>query len=231
MKRTIKIMPKENDLHLVGRIYREPQFNSSKTVVTITVIRNFGGDKGSVTATFTMFKPKDKAFPEFIKKGAAVEVHAYVNPNHWTDKNGQERDDIQYVVKTIKEVKADEKNVLPAGNNISFAGRIYGNIYITGNVARFSVIRNFGGDKSAAVLDFVMFKKDAEQFPEQLQSKNPVTVKAYFNPNTWTDSNGNQRDDVQFVVKSLEKAVLTEKTIEVDTPQQSDEEGVDIVND
>lgn len=231
MKKTIRLMPKENDFLLVGRLYREPQFNEKKTVATLVVIRNFGGDKGAVKQTFTMFKPKNGDFPSFLKKGTPVEVHAYVVPVHWTNKDGEQRDDLQYVIKTIKAVEADDKHQLPAGNNISFAGRVYGNVFVNGNVARFSVIRNFGGEKGAAVLDFSIFKKEGESFPEHLKSKEPVTVRAYFNPNVWTDKDGNQRDETQYIVKTLEKAVLTEKTIEVDgDAEPQGEEGVDLNN-
>ncbi len=225
MKKTIKILPNVNDIHFTGRLYYEPQFNEKKTVATLTVIRNFGGEKGTVTETFTMFKPKN-GFPEFLKKGAPVEVHAYVNPNHWKNSQGQERDDIQFIVKTVASVELGENKVLPAGNNIDYAGRVYGNVTVTGNVARFSLIRNFGGGKGAAVLDFVMFKKEGESFPEILKSKAPIVAKAYFNPDTWTDSNDVKREEIQYVIKSVEEAKLVEK--EIETEDASGEEGVDV---
>lgn len=231
MKKTIKLLPNVNDILLVGRLYREPQFNEKKTVATLTVIRNFGGDKGTVIETFTMFKPKD-GFPEFLKKGAPVEVHAYVNPNHWKNSQGQERDEVQFIVKTVAEAKVGENNVLPAGNNISLAGRIYGKVTIHGNVARFSLIRNFGGGKGAALLDFVMFKKDKESFPECLESKKAVTLNAYFNPDTWTDSNGQEREEIQYVVKSVKEAELVEREVEVDDNGEpaSGDDAVEIAN-
>ena len=105
----MKILPSINNIDFAGRVWSEPRLNGTKTVMTFDLIRNFGGEKSPVILTFTMFKPK-KGFPAFVKKGAALEVHAYFNPNTYTGKDGEQHEEVQYVVKNVKEAELVEKD-------------------------------------------------------------------------------------------------------------------------
>lgn len=103
-----KILPSVNNIDFAGRLSSDPRLNNSGTVITFNVIRNFGGDKSPVLLTFVMFKPKNGEFPKFLKKGAPVIVHAYFNPNVWTDSHNETREEIQYVVKTVEKAELVE---------------------------------------------------------------------------------------------------------------------------
>lgn len=124
-------------------------------------------------------------------------------------------------MKTIK--------ILPSVNNLDFCGRVYSNptVSASGNVMRFDLIRNFGGDKQPVIMSFVMFKPKAG-FPDIIKKGAPVIVHAYFTPNTWTDKDGNVHEDVQKVVKRVEAAELIEKKLSDEEAEQAEQDGEDV---
>ena len=124
-------------------------------------------------------------------------------------------------MKTIK--------ILPSINNIDFAGRVYSEPQINGNRMRFSLIRNFGGDKEPVILNFVAFKTDKKAFPEVIKKGAAVVVHAYFSPNVYRNKSGEEIREIQFIVKKAEAADLVEKKYEEGAPAPAaDAEAIDI---
>ena len=116
MSKTINVLPNINNIDFCGRVLREPYVTKNGNVMFFDLIRNFGGNKPPVITSFVMFKPKNGEFPAFLKKGAAVVAHAYVTPVSYTDKNGEDVQEVRRVIKRVEEaqliqktVKADEK--------------------------------------------------------------------------------------------------------------------------
>ena len=125
-------------------------------------------------------------------------------------------------MKTIK--------ILPKINNIDFAGRVYAEPQVNGSRMRFSLIRNFGGDKEPVILNFVAFKTGKKDFPDFVKKGAPVVVHAYFAPNVYKKSSGEEVREIQFVVKKIEPAELVEKQLKAgdNTPADAEAEPIDI---
>ena len=213
---TKKILPRINNIDFAGRIYGKPIVNETGTRAAFSVIRNFGGDKEAVILDFVKFrKPSDPEFPEFLKSGSPVVVHAYFNPDDYTNREGKAIHKVQFVVKKVE--KAETKNnVLPGINNIDFAGRLAADpkVNAAGTCAMFRLVRNFGGGKGSVGIDLTMLRrKDGPAFPDFLKQGKPVTVHAYFNPAVYNDSEGNVIEKIQMVIKKdgIAPAELVEK--------------------
>ena len=108
--KTVKILPPINNVDFCGRVVREPYISASGKTMFFDLIRNFGGDKKPVVMTFVMFKPKN-GFPDFLKKGKAVIAHAYYSPVTYTNKEGNEVDEVNRVIKSVEEAVLVEKTV------------------------------------------------------------------------------------------------------------------------
>ncbi len=118
--------------------------------------------------------------------------------------------------------------ILPSVNNIDFAGRVYTEPQVNGNRMRFSLIRNFGGDKEPVILNFVVFKNGKKEFPACIKKGAPVVAHAYFAPNVYTKSSGEEVREIQFVAKKVEPAELVEKKLKGDEPADADAEPIEI---
>ncbi len=121
--------------------------------------------------------------------------------------------------------------VLPNINNMDFCGRIFyePSFSPNGNVCRFSVIRNFGGNKAPVIVDYV-FYKPKNGFPEFLKKGSPVIVHSYVTPQKWVDKDGVEHEQVTKVVKSVELAQLIEKKFKdnaPDVPENAGEEAIE----
>ena len=110
MSKTIKVLPKINNIDFCGRVANEPYISPNGNVCRFSLIRNFGGGKNPVVMDFTYFKPK-KGFPQFLKKGAPIIAHAYVTPQTWTDKDGVEHEEVVKVIKSIEEAQLVERTI------------------------------------------------------------------------------------------------------------------------
>lgn len=108
--KTIKILPKVNNIDFCGRVLSKPFFSKNGNVCRFELIRNFGGGKAPVIMSFVMFKPK-AGFPDFLKKGSPIIAHAYVNPVAYEGKDGEMVDEVQKVIKTIELAQLVEKQV------------------------------------------------------------------------------------------------------------------------
>ena len=109
--KTIKVLPNVNNIDFCGRVLREPYVTKSGNVMFFDLIRNFGGNKPPVIVSFVMFKPKNGDFPEFIKKGNPVTAHAYMTPVSYTDKNGEEKEEVRRVIKKVELAQLVERKV------------------------------------------------------------------------------------------------------------------------
>lgn len=121
-------------------------------------------------------------------------------------------------MKTIK--------ILPSINNIDFCGRVYTEPTVSqsGNVMRFELIRNLGGNHPPVIMSFVMYKPDNGKFPEFIKKGAPVVAHAYVTANTWVDKDGNPQEAVMKVIKKVEPAELVEKKIKDGEPEPADAE-------
>lgn len=118
--KTYKVLPNVNNLDFCGRVVADPFVTKNGNVMFLKLIRNFGGDKPAVTMEFVMFKPKE-GFPEFLKKGAPVVAHAYITPVSYTDKNGKEVENVQYVIKKVELAELVERKVKDSAPEVSDA--------------------------------------------------------------------------------------------------------------
>ena len=228
--KTIKILPKVNNIDFAGRVYNTPSVNKAKTRVNFSLIRNFGGDKDPVILDFILFLKKGVSVPEILVKGAVVIVHAYFNPDVYTNADGEQVRKTQFVVKSVEPAEVT-KGVLPGVNNIDFAGRLTADAYLNSNgtCAMFTLIRNFGGEKAPVALDFAMLrKKDGPAFPAGLTKGSPMKVRAYFSPAVYTDKNGDEVRKIQFLVKEISPAEMVEREVEDDTDPKTDAEPIDL---
>lgn len=125
-------------------------------------------------------------------------------------------------MKTIK--------VLPNVNDFAFCGRVIAEptISASGNVCRFSLIRNFGGNKAPVIVNFV-FYKPKDGFPEFLKKGAPITAHAYVKPDSWTDKEGVEHEEVIKVIKTVELATLVEKKIRDNAPATTDATGEEAI--
>lgn len=101
--------PDDNNIDFAGRLAGDPYVSGNSAV--FTAIRNFGGDKGTVSLRFSVFKKDEESFPECLKKGAAVTVHAYITPNSYTGKDGEKKDEVRMVVKKVEPAELVERKV------------------------------------------------------------------------------------------------------------------------
>lgn len=107
--KTYKILPSVNNIDFCGRVASTPRKSKSGNVMRFDLIRNFGGGKAPVIMEFVMFKPKD-GFPEFLKKGAPIIAHAYVNPVSY-ERDGEQVEEVQKVIKKIELAELVEKEI------------------------------------------------------------------------------------------------------------------------
>lgn len=108
--KTVKLLPNVNNMDFCGRVLYEPTISKSGNVCRFSLIRNFGGGKAPVIIDYVYYKPND-GFPEFLKKGAAIIAHSYVTPNNWTDKDGNEHQNVEKVIKSIEIAQLVERKV------------------------------------------------------------------------------------------------------------------------
>lgn len=118
--------------------------------------------------------------------------------------------------------------ILPSINNLDWAGRVVADPYISGKTCRFDVIRNFGGGKQPVTITFTLFKPSNGDFPAVIKKGEPVVVHAYITPNSYTNKKGEEKTEIQYVVKSIERAELIEKTIHVDKDEDAGEGVVEV---
>ncbi len=80
-----------NNIDLACRLSDDPKVNEAGTRATFIGIRNYGGGKPPVSVLFVMLrKSEDPAFPEFLKKGAAVVVSGFFSRSAFTSADGEE---------------------------------------------------------------------------------------------------------------------------------------------
>lgn len=222
--KTYSKLPTINGIELAGRIASDPQINGKRA--RFTVIRNMGGDKDEtqnyVDVTVNYFS-EDGTFPAFLKKAAPVIISGYFVPENF-ELDGKKFHNVGIILKknglkeaTIEVIEKDGKTIkkLPSLNNVEFSGRLAEDPDIKGKRARFTLLRNFGGDKGYADLTFDLFS-DNSQFPEYLKQGSAVTVKAYCEPDNWLNKDGEKRHRVNFVVKKngISLAELTQVSLD-----------------
>lgn len=125
-------------------------------------------------------------------------------------------------MKTIK--------VLPNVNDFAFCGRVISEptISASGKVCRFSLIRNFGGNKAPVIVSFVYYKPK-NGFPEFLKKGAPIIAHAYVTPDAWTDKDGVEHEEVIRVIKTVELATLVEKKIHDNAPEAPEAAGEEAI--
>lgn len=123
-------------------------------------------------------------------------------------------------------------HILPAINNIDFAGRLTADATINeaGNRAEFSLARTFGGDAGAVFLNNIVLFGDrrkpiSKEVLALLKKGTPVVVTARFVPHV-IEKDGKTISKTRIVVKTIAAAELIEKQYESDKAP-ADEEPVD----
>ena len=96
-------------------------------------------------------------------------------------------------------------------NYIQISGRLTADVTSNENktFARFSIAKNFeGATKKALFLNCVIFKKEFDDnqqvIPWDLLKKGQeVLLTGKLTPNTWTDKNGTEHQDIEIVVNKI----------------------------
>jgi len=118
MEKKIKILPTVNNIDFCGRVVKDPYVSENGNTMFFELIRNFGGNKLPVKMSFVMFKPEG-GFPDFIKKGTPVTVHAYFTPVSYKNKEGKTVEEVQKVVKKVEIAELVEKKIKTAEEKTS----------------------------------------------------------------------------------------------------------------
>ena len=98
-----------------------------------------------------------------------------------------------------------------SGNYIQLSGRLTADVTPNEGMpfARFTLAKNFSKDsKQARVIRCVIFKKEFAGTPQVipwdlLKKGQEVLLTGKFHPNTWTDKDGAEHQDIEIVVNKI----------------------------
>lgn len=213
MAKKIRTIESLNDMTITGRLVADPIVNEAGTRATFRLIHNFGGEKSPVTILFVVLARAGKTIAEetlaLLKKGNKVLVSAYETPDNYTNKEGKTIARTEYIVKSVE--PADKELSV---NDVTLSGRLVADPAVNeaGTRAVVRIAHNMGKAVGTLYRDFVFFDKKGEL--PAVKKGEPVVIKAFINPNNDTRDPENIVYRTQLVAKSIDAAVVVEKTVE-----------------
>lgn len=105
-------MKSTNNIILSGRLTADAQPMANESGARFSIAHNMGKDKAPLFVEFVQFAKNgrftNKIDFDLLKKGTPVLVHAFMRPDSYTNAEGKTINKIQYVVKKVEAITAEE---------------------------------------------------------------------------------------------------------------------------